>query len=304
MALTVDDYASWRSISGQQISDDGKWVAYVLQFTNTPADEEKPVLHLLNLETGEDVEVPDATGGTFSDDSRWIAYRIDTSGGGGGRGGRGRGAAAGRAPQAGRGGDEASEEPPRAELRNLSTGDVQSWQNVQSFTFSDASTHLILRRRPPEAAGGGRGRGGPGGGGGGGGQGGGRGGDDTPDGPRGVDVVVHDLTTGRDQLLGSVGDISFNKEGDLLAYTVDAAVKDSNGLFVLDLANARMHALDNDAKNYNRLTWNEDGTALAVLKGLEVDDMRERDNTLIAFADVRATLDGSGQMSPVTRCRR
>ena len=32
-ALTVDDYASWRSISGQQISGDGKWVIYVLQKT-------------------------------------------------------------------------------------------------------------------------------------------------------------------------------------------------------------------------------------------------------------------------------
>jgi dipeptidyl aminopeptidase/acylaminoacyl peptidase len=291
--LTADDYASWRSISGQQISDDGKWVAYGLQFSNTPADEAKPVLHLLNLETDEDVEVPNATGGTFSSDSRWIAYQVDPSGGGGGRGGRGRGGEAGEAPQARRGRGETPDEPQRAELRNLSTGDVQSWQNIQSFTFSDASTHLILRRRPPEAAGGGRGRGGAGGGGGG--QGGGRGGGDTPDGPRGVDVVVHNLTTGRDQLLGSVGDISFNKEGDLLAYTVDAAVKDSNGLFVLDLANARMHALDNDAKSYNRLTWNEDGTALAVLKGLEVDEMRERANVLIAFADVRAALDGGGQ---------
>ena len=288
-ALTVDDYASWRSISGQQISDDGKWVTYVLQFSNTPADEVKPVLHLLNLDADDDIEVPNATGGTFSDDSRWIAYQIDPSGRGGGRGGRGRGGEAGQAPQTGRGEDETPEEPWRAELRNLSTGDVQVWQNIQSFTFSDDSTHLILRRCPPEAAGGCRDRDEAGGGGGG--QGG-RGDDDTPDGPRGVDVVVHDLTTGRDQLLGSVGDISFNKEGDLLAYTVDAAVKDSNGLFVLDLANARMHALDNDAKTYNRLTWNENGTALAALKGLEVDEMRERANVLVAFPDVRATLGG------------
>ena len=37
--LTVDDYASWRNISGQQISGDGKWVSYVLQFANTAEDE-------------------------------------------------------------------------------------------------------------------------------------------------------------------------------------------------------------------------------------------------------------------------
>ena len=68
-----------------------------------------------------------------------------------------------------------------------------------------------------------------------------------PAGPRGTDVIVHNLVTGRDQLLGSVGDIAFNKSGELLAYTVDASVKDGNGLFVLDLKTNRMHTLDNDA---------------------------------------------------------
>ena len=274
-ALTVDDYSRWRSISDQEISGNGKWVGYVLRFRNTKPEDAQTVLHILNLETDRDVEVPNATGGTFSEDSRWIAYQIDSSGGGG---------------ESGEAAEEEEEEPRRAELRNLTTGDVRSWVNIQSFTFSHNSTHLILRRRAPEEAGDGRDGGGQGSGGGG----------DTPEGPRGVDVIVHDLTTGRDQLLGSVGDISFNKEGDLLAYTVDAAMKDANGLFVFDLESGRMHALDNDAKSYNRLTWNEDGTALAALKGLEVEEMRERDNVLIAFPDVRAALDGDTPPSPVT----
>jgi dipeptidyl aminopeptidase/acylaminoacyl peptidase len=272
--LTVDDYTLWRSINDEQISADGEWVSYVLRFTNVADDEEKPVLHLLNLDTGDEIELQDASGGTFSKDSRWIAYQVDPGGGGAARGGRGR---AGQ----GQAGDDEADETRRAELRNLSTGDVRSWQNIQSFEFSADSTHLMLRRRPPEAEGGGRG----------GGQGGrGDGGEDEP---RGVDVVVHDLTTGRDQLLGSVGDISFNEEGDLLAYTVDAAEKDSNGLFVLDLASSRMHPLDNDAKRYSRLTWNEEGTALAVLKGDDVDGMQERANLLIAFPDLRATIAGA-----------
>jgi len=284
-ALTVDDYSRWRSINDQEISGDGKWVSYVLRFTNTKSEDAKPVLHLLNLETDQDVEVPDATGGTFSEDSRWIVYQIDPSDSGGGRGGRG------QEVEPGEGGEEAEEdEPRRAELRNLSNGEVQSWLNIQSFTYSDNSTHLILRRRPPDQAGDSSGGGGRGAGGGG----------DTSEGPRGVDVIVHDLATGQDQLLGSVGDISFNKEGDLLAYSVDAAMKDANGLFVLDLESGRIHALDNDAKSYNRLTWNESGTALAVLKGLEVEDMRERDNVLIAFPDVRATLDAGAASSPMT----
>jgi len=283
-ALTVDDYESWRSISGQQISADGKWAAYGLRFNNRANDDTEPVLHIRNLETGTEVEVEDATGQAFSKDSQWIAYDIDPSGGGGGRGGRGRGGetADSEHRQENQRGqrDDDEDEPRRTELRNLSTGDVRSWQDIQSFDFSANSTHLILRRRPPESEGGGRGGGG--------------GNDSSDDEPAGVDVVVHDLTTGRDQLLGSVGEISFNKEGDLLAYTIDATVKDSNGLFVLDLADARMNALDNGAASYSRLTWNKEGTALAVLKGEAVEDKRERENVLVAFPNLRAALGGAG----------
>ena len=281
--LTVDDYASWRNISGQQISGDGKWVSYVLQFANTAEDEEKPVLHLLNLETGVEVEIPDATGGMFSKDSRWIAYQINAGNGGGGgrRGGRSSSGSAQSSDES-----ETKQATRRTELRDLSTNDVRSWQDIQSFAFSADSTHMILRRSPRGTQtlvvieGQGRGSG-----------------DNSLEIPGGIDVVVHDLATRRDQLLGSVGEIFFNKNGDLLAYTVDAAVKDSNGLFVLDLDDSRMHALDNDTKSYNELTWNEDGTALAVLKGLEVDEMRERSNVLIAFPDVRAALGGGGEAS-------
>ena len=164
---------------------------------------------------------------------------------------------------------------------------MHAWQDIQSFTFSPNSTHLILRRRAPVAPGAAGRTGGaaeaPAGGGGG--AGGAAAAADPPAGPRGVDVIVRTLSSGRDQLLGSVGDISFNKAGDLLAYTVDASVRDTNGLFVLDLRNGRMNALDNDARVYNRLTWNDDGTALAVLKGTEVERMRERDNVLFVVPE-------------------
>jgi dipeptidyl aminopeptidase/acylaminoacyl peptidase len=308
--LTVDDYTRWRTISGQQISGDGKWVCYGLANANTLPADAKPFLHLLNLETNQDVEVANATGGTFSPDSRWIAYQVDPSGGRGGRGGRGRGSTPapggtetqGGAPAAQARGANAAPptQPRRVELRNLETDTVKSWQEIESFAFSANSTHLILRRRPATAAGatGATGRGGAAGGTGsspaaaeGGGA---------STGPRGVDVILLNLATGRYQLLGSVGDIAFNKAGELLAYTVDAAAKDSNGLFVLDLRNGSLHALDNDAKNYNRLAWDEDGTALAVLKGLEVEKMRERDNLLLAFPDIQAAIGAETLPSPVT----
>jgi hypothetical protein len=121
---------------------------------------------------------------------------------------------------------------------------------------------------------------------------------ETPAGPRGVDVTVHNLMTGRDQLLGSVGDIAFNKTGEWLAYTVDAAIKDTNGLFALDLRNARVNPLDNDAKTYNRLTWNDAGTAVAVLKGADVDKMRERENVLVVYSNLPALANDNAAAPP------
>ena len=316
-AMTIDDYAKWKSISGQEISGDGKWVAYVLQSTNVPATETKPVLHLQNLETGQEVTVADATGEAFSSDSKWLAYTVEPAGAGrGGRGGRGAAAtppadapapatppAPGQdAPAGGRAGQPATPPQPRhADLRNLATGEVKSWQDIQSFSFSANATHLLLRRRAPQAAGA-AGRTGAAGDAGAAPQGGApaAGAAATPAGPRGVDVTVHNLVTGKDQLLGSVGDSSFNKAGDLLAYTVDATTKDSNGLFVMDLKSNRIFPLDNDAKNYNRLTWNDAGTALAVLKGLDVDKMREKNNVLMLYTDVKAALADTGAASTGT----
>jgi hypothetical protein len=149
-ALTVDDYTRWRSITASEISGDGNWVAYGVAQTNTAPNESKPVQHLVKLETSTDIAIADATGGTFSADSKWFAYQIDPAGGRGGRGGRGGGGggnatpapavtepgaapAGGQGAQAARGGTAAQPSPRRVELRNLSTGAIQSWQDIQSF---------------------------------------------------------------------------------------------------------------------------------------------------------------------------
>jgi dienelactone hydrolase len=342
--LTVEDYTKWRTITGQEISGDGNWAAYVLSLTNVVQTESKPVLHLVRLESGQQTEVANATSPVFAPDSKWLAYAVDPTGGRGGRGRRGSGP--GNTPGEPAPGDTAvppgspaapppvnpaqvttppgqnpptspsqpsttpapppapapnaqgergrgatpADQPTRVELRNLGTGAVKSWQDMQGFVFSPNATFLAMKRRPTGGGRGGAANANDQGGGAPGNVGGGAATPAAPAGPRGTDVILHNLATGRDQLLGSVGDIAFNKTGELLAYTVDAAVKDGNGLFVMDLQSGRIHALDNDAKQYNRLTWSEDGKALAVLKGLEPEKMRERENVLLAFADVKSAL--------------
>ncbi len=275
--LNVADYARWRTIGDKSISSDGRWVTWVYRFTNVAQKDEKPELHVLNLETNQDVKIAGASRGTFSPDGRWIVYQVDSIPSRGGRGGGGPDSA-GAGGQGGGGRGGAPSTLHRMELRNLATATTQVWHDMQSATFNHSSTHVLVRNR---AASGGGGRGGFGGG---------RGGAGASPAARGSDAILFDLATGRGQLLGSVGDAEFNRAGDMLAYTVDATTRDGNGLFVVDLASGATRALDNEARTYSRLAWNEAGNGVAVLKGKDVPKMRERDNVLLVVRDVRAAL--------------
>ena len=295
--LSIDDYAKWRTISSANLSPDGKWAAYGLAFTNVPTTDTKPVLHIRNLGSNQEVTIADATQPAFSPDSRWIVYQVDPAATGrGGRGGRGGGNAPAVTPNVpvtptnppapggppvtppdttgGRGGAATPPVTPRHyELRELATGKVQSWQEIQSAVFSPTGTHLLLRRRPA----GGAGAAGPGAG---------AAAPAAATAARGTDMLLHDLAGNRTQFLGSVGESAFNRTGELLAYTVDAAVRDGNGLFIVNLKTGRTDVLDNDSLRYARLAWNDRGTGIAVLKGRDVEKMRERHNVLMVFADV------------------
>lgn len=265
--LTPADYGRWRTISDQSIAPDGKWVTWVYRFTNVASKDEKPELHILNLDNDQDVTVTGASGGAFSPDGRWIVYQVDSIASGG-RSGGSEGSA-----RAGRGGTTTHH---RMELRELATGTTVTWRDMQSATFNQASTFVLVRNRPAPRRGGFGGFGGRGG--------------SSPVSAQGSDALLYDLNTGRARLLGSVGDAAFNRDGDMLAYTVGAEVKDGNGIYVVDLATGATTALDNAPEVYGRLTWNDAGTGLAVLKGDDVKDMLHRNNTLLVYSDVRAAL--------------
>jgi dipeptidyl aminopeptidase/acylaminoacyl peptidase len=148
--------------------------------------------------------------------------------------------------------------PRRAELMNLETGEKVGWDDVASFEFARGSTHLAVKKSRPE--------------------------------PRpkheGADLILRDLRTGRDELVGSVAWHAFNRPGTHLAWATDAADMDGNGLYLLELRTGVRRPLDNAKAKYARATWSEDGTALAALRGVPVDTLAQRENTLLVFGAV------------------
>jgi hypothetical protein len=108
--------------------------------------------------------------------------------------------------------------PRRAELLDLATGEKAGWDDIASFEFARSSSHFVVRRNRPEPK-------------------------PTHD---GVDVVLRSLRDGRDELIGSVAHSAFNRAGDLLAYTVDAADQHGNGLYVIELGSGMRRVLDGE----------------------------------------------------------
>jgi len=146
--------------------------------------------------------------------------------------------------------------PNKAQLMNLVTGEkTTTWDNVASFNFSKGSKFLAVKKTKSD-----------------------------PDAKhKGTDLILRNLEKGFDDHIGSVASFSFNKPGSLLAYIVDAADTTGNGLILIELDSGSRNVLDTDRAIYERMTWEEEGTALAVLKGTKKKGFIQIDNTLLAF---------------------
>jgi dipeptidyl aminopeptidase/acylaminoacyl peptidase len=65
------------------------------------------------------------------------------------------------------------------------------------------------------------------------------------------------------------------------------------------MASGRTHVLDNDARTYSRITWNDSGTGVAVLKGKDVPRMRDKENVLAVFPSVRSAFAGNARAAAI-----
>ena len=146
----------------------------------------------------------------------------------------------------------------KAELMNLATGEKYTIDNATGFEFSDNSAFFVVKR-----------------------------GKSDPDAKHGgTDIILRDLRDMSIRHIGNVGSYAFNDNSTFLAYNVDAADKVGNGLYLIELSSGRIVPLDSDEKDYAQMTWNEDGTSIAVLKGNEVEKKTQNENVLLAFTGI------------------
>src|SRR5262245_45539676 len=211
--LAAADLKAWKTIRQTTLSNDGKWLVYVIG----PNEGDATLVVRSTGTDGKETKFPVgdvATGGgglTVSADSRWVAYTIapPASNGRGGRGaGRG-GAGAGNAAAA-----SAAPTQNKMGLVNLATGEKKEFEKVRRFAFNgDKPTWIAMQNYPdtpaPAAtaapAGGRSGAAGAGGA-----------------SVTGTDLVLYNLSNSDAVNVGNVADFSFDESGDWLAYTIDA----------------------------------------------------------------------------------
>ncbi|MDE2762548.1 MAG: hypothetical protein OXK74_07145 [Gemmatimonadota bacterium] len=164
--LAVEDYGRWERLGGATLSPNGRWVAVGISRVN---DEGELRIH----ETDSDsvVVVPFATRPVFSSDSRWLAYSIGVS------------------PDE-RERMQKQKQPVRNKLGllDLGTGEQETVDDIQSFSFSEDGLYILLRRYKPDGKK-----------------------------SEGVDVVVRELASGSSLSLGNVAQTAWQDEGHLLA---------------------------------------------------------------------------------------
>lgn len=120
--LQIADYARWRSISGETISSDGRWVAW--SYGRVRGDD---TLHVKEVEGSGAHIVPLGADPLFSDDGQWVAYLIGHA----------------FAEQAA----SDDELPASAGLLSLASGERWEWSNADDFGFAPGSSHFWVKKK-------------------------------------------------------------------------------------------------------------------------------------------------------------
>jgi len=265
-ALTHQDYDSWRSILAQQVSRDGKFVAYAY----VPQDGDGEIV-VRNLATGVDwraprgyrppVPPPDDPGTNLAEfqaeqarllrpavtaDSRLLVFATEPT--------------KAEITKAKKDKKKPEEMPKNGlSIMDLSNGTVTRVEKVKTFRVPEDGTGFIAYLMEPTAS------------------------EPNPQpspAPRpgrgskkkeyGSELVLRNTSTGNERKFGDVLDFTISKDAKTLVYTVSSRNEETNGIFAVATENdGAPAALLSGKGKYQKLTWDEDNTQLAFISDKE-----------------------------------
>ena len=97
-------------------------------------------------------------------------------------------------------------------------------------------------------------------------------------------MILRHLRDGTDELIGSVSARGVQPTGDdARVHGVDHGARRERIAHRFRSATGRTACSTTSRADYARLTWDDSGTALAVLRGMDRRGFTEKENSLIAF---------------------
>ena len=107
------------------------------------------------------------------------------------------------------------------------------------------------------------------------------------DAPKGADLILRELTSEAQFNFGNISGYAFNKKGDWLALTIDAADQAGNGVWLRHMASGKILVLNSDKAFYEKLNWTEEGDGLALLKGKKNDDYENKCYSVLGYKTLK-----------------
>lgn len=245
--MTPDDYKGWETITSRDITDDGRWLLYAVNVTDSD-----PYLVVKNNDDPREYKIPNGGGAEFSDDSKWCAYMIS---------------------------------PPRDEieklqndhrpvvrklgLRNLDTGEERIFESVESFRFLKGGKTLLVQGTPADVRPAGPPEARPGA-------------TSEPPPPPASDLLVLSLSSGAVLPINGVVSARENHDGTDVAVVVRTSTGDQ-GLELLNPETLAIRPLQWGKEDFSDVAWANNGKALACLVGHKDESHQGDFNVLEEF---------------------
>ena len=239
--IEPEDYGKWESIVSGELSPTGQWLAVQVSRVN-----EKNELQIHRLKDGKVITVKSASNPTFSKDGEWIAYTLEATEEG-----------------------DSSASHKEVGYTHLSTGKSKIISDIQSFSFSGRTDHLLAKRYPV-------------------------GEDDSFS-----TVIVQNLSEETAVTFADVTESSWQVSGDLLAFATEGGGV-TNSVQLYDPELGVLHSLDTSTWQYSGLQWRDGSEDLAFFRSMTHDSLPYAKQTIVVCTqlDTNSNCNGLDQ-SPI-----